>query len=64
MSKITVAVPQELLDKAQRISGQGITDTVRAGLRQMVESAAYARLRRFRGTVEFSRSWVELKDDR
>ena len=62
--KITVEVPAELLDKAQRASGTGITQTVRAGLQLMAASEAYARLLQFRGKVRFSRSVEELKDDR
>ena len=62
--KITVEVPAELLDKAQRASGTGITQTVRAGLQLMASSEAYARLLKFRGKVRFSRSAEELKDDR
>lgn len=62
--KITVEVPAELLDKAQRASGAGITQTVRAGLQLMAASEAYARLLRFRGKVRFSRSAAQLKDDR
>ncbi len=62
--KITVEVPAELLDKAQRASGAGITQTVRAGLQLMAASEAYARLLQFRGKVRFSRSVEELKDDR
>ena len=30
--KITVEVPPELLERAQRASGSGITETVRTGL--------------------------------
>jgi hypothetical protein len=62
--KITVEVPADLLDKAQRASGAGITQTVRAGLQLMAASEAYARLLQFRGKVRFSRSVEELKDDR
>jgi hypothetical protein len=62
--KITVEVPAELLEKAQRASGAGVTQTVRAGLQLMAASEAYARLLRFRGKVHFSRSVKELKDDR
>ncbi len=32
LRKITVEVPVELLDQAQRFTGSGITQTVRAGL--------------------------------
>ena len=62
--KITVEVPAELLDKAQRASGTGITQTVRAGLQLMAASEAYAQLLQVRGKVRFSRSIKELKDDR
>ena len=62
--KITVEVPADLLKKAQRASGSGVTQTVRAGLQLMAASEAYARLLHFRGKVRFSRSVEELKDDR
>jgi hypothetical protein len=62
--KITVEVPQALLEKAQRASGTGVTQTVRAGLQLVAASRTYARLRRLRGKVRFSRTAAELKADR
>jgi hypothetical protein len=62
--KITVEVPLELLEKAQRASGTGVTQTVRAGLQLVAASRTYARLRKLRGKVRFSRSVTELKADR
>lgn len=62
--KITVEVPRDLLSKAQRASGKGITQTVRTGLQLLAASQAYDRLLRSQGKVRFSRSWQELKDDR
>jgi hypothetical protein len=62
--KITVEVPPELLEKAQRASGSGITQTVRTGLQLVAASHAYARLRQFRGKVRFTRTLPELKADR
>jgi hypothetical protein len=62
--KITVEVPQDLLNKAQRASGKGITQTVRTGLQLLAASQAYDRLLQSQGKVRFSRSWQELKDDR
>jgi hypothetical protein len=62
--KITVEVPLELLEKAQRASGAGITQTVRTGLELLAASQAYARLRQLRGKVRFSRTLAELKADR
>jgi hypothetical protein len=62
--KITVEVPAELLEKAQRASGAGITQTVRTGLRLVAASETYTRLRRLRGKVRFSRTLAQLKADR
>jgi hypothetical protein len=62
--KITVEVPPELLDRAQRASGTGITETVRTGLQLVAASRTYVRLRQLRGKVRFSRSLAELKADR
>jgi hypothetical protein len=62
--KITVEVPQELLEKAQRASGTGITQTVRMGLRLVAASRTYARLRQLRGKIRFSHRLTELKGDR
>ena len=62
--KITVELPPGLLEKAQRATGSGITQTVRTGLELVAASEAYARLRQLRGKVRFSRTAAELKADR
>jgi len=62
--KITVEIPPELLEKAQRASGAGITQTVRTGLQLVAASQIYAKLRRLRGKIRFSRTSNDLKIDR
>jgi hypothetical protein len=62
--KITVEISRELLEKAQRASGTGITQTVRTGLQLVAASRTYARLRQLRGKVHFRRKLAELKADR
>jgi len=62
--KITIEVPPDLLEKAQRASGAGITQTVRAGLQLVAASRTYARLRQLRGKVRFTKTVAELKADR
>ncbi len=62
--KITVEIPQDLLEKAQQASGSGITQTIRTGLQLLAASQAYDNLRQLRGKIRFSRTWEELKDDR
>ena len=42
LRKITVKVPAGLLERAQEASGQGITETVRAGLQLVAASRVYA----------------------
>jgi len=62
--KITVEIPDELLEKAQRASGTGITQTVRTGLQLLAASQAYDRLLQLRGKVRFTRTAAELRADR
>jgi hypothetical protein len=62
--KITVEVPPDLLKKAQRASGAGITQTIRTGLQLVAASRTYARLRQLRGKVRFTKTLAELKADR
>ena len=64
LRKITVEVPVELLDQAQRSTGSSITQTVRAGLELVAASRNYPRLRQFRRKVRFFRTLAELKADR
>jgi hypothetical protein len=64
VQKITVGISPELLAKAQRATGAGITETVRTGLQLLVASEADARLRQLRGKVAFSRTAADLKADR
>lgn len=62
--KITVEVPEDLLRKAQRSTGSGITATIRAGLELVAAKRAYASLRKLRGKVKFSVSIDDLREDR
>jgi hypothetical protein len=62
--KITVEIPEALLQRAQQASGTGITQTVRTGLELLAASEAYKRLRQLRGKIHFNRTALELKDDR
>lgn len=62
--KITVEIPPELLEEAQRASGSGITQTIRTGLQLVAASQTYARLRDLRGNVRFALTAADLKDDR
>jgi len=62
--KITVQLPAELLDKAQRSSGESLTATIRKGLQLVAAGAIYDELRSLRGKVAFSVDWRKLRGDR
>ena len=62
--KITVQLPAELIEKAQRSSGQGLTATIRRGLELVAAGRAYDDVRQLRGKVKFSIDWRKLRDDR
>jgi len=62
--KVTVEIPAELLERAQKASGTGITQTIRAGLQLVAASETYAALRQMRGKFRFSRTLADLKADR
>ena len=62
--KVTVKIFHDLLRKAQRASGKGITQTVRTGLQLLAASQAYDHLLQSQGKIRFSRTWQELKGDR
>jgi hypothetical protein len=47
--RITVEVPEKLLRKAQQACGEGITQTVRTGLKLVAASLTYAQLPQLRG---------------
>lgn len=64
MRKLTVQVPADLLRRAQKSTGSGVTDTVRRGLEMVAAAKTYDELRRMRGRVNFSISLPRLREDR
>ncbi len=63
-TKITVHVPTALLERARGATGQGITGTVREGLRSVAAGEAYRKLRELRGKVRFDADLAALREDR
>lgn len=62
--KVTIEVPAELLKRARRSTGEGITATVRRGLELVAARTAYEDLRRLRGKVKLTLDLDELRRDR
>lgn len=63
MTKVTVELPVELLDRARESTGEGITGTIRRGLELVAATRAQEQLRALRGKVKFSIKIDELRDD-
>jgi hypothetical protein len=64
MRKITVEVPSADLEGAQAYTGEGVTETVRAGLKQLAAIRAQQELRKLRGTFKFTIDLDDLRKDR
>ncbi len=62
--KITVEVPEGLLERAMRSSGEGVTATVRQGLALVAAGRAYDELKELRGKVRLSLDLRSLREDR
>jgi hypothetical protein len=62
--KVTVHVDRDLLRRAQKRTGKGVTATVRHGLELVAASEAYEQLRALRGKVAFSLDLRALREDR
>ena len=62
--KVTVHLPEDLLERAQKATGEGVTETVRQGLRLVAAGEVYRRLARLRGAVRFSVDLAQLREDR
>jgi hypothetical protein len=62
--KITLEVPEELLEQALASSGEGITRTVRRGLELVAAGRAYEELRQLRGKVKLGIDLEALREDR
>ena len=52
--KVTVQLPGDLVDRAQKASGQGLTETIRQGLRLVAAGDTFRQVAKLRGAVKFS----------
>lgn len=62
--KVTLMLPEELIESALKASGANMTATVRQGLELIAASKAYASLKALRGKVKTSLDLTELRRDR
>lgn len=64
LRKITVQIPEDDLRHAQELTGEGVTETVRAGLRKLAEIQAQQEFRKLCGTFQFTIDLDALREDR
>lgn len=64
MRKVTVQVSERDLALAQELTGEGVTETVRAGLKKLIATRAQREFRKLRGTYRFALDVDELREDR
>jgi hypothetical protein len=62
--KVTVELSADLLRRAQKSSGEGVTSTIRRGLELVAAGRAYRDLRKLKGRVAFSLDLDDLREDR
>jgi hypothetical protein len=60
----TVEIPADLLERAQKATGTGVTATVREGLREVASRHAQRELTKLRGAVKFTVDLRRLREDR
>lgn len=64
LRKITVQVPEAILEKAQAYTGEGVTQTVTAALKRLASIQAQQKALALRGKVKFAVSYDEIKRER
>jgi hypothetical protein len=62
--KITIEVPEDLIDRALRSSGEGVTATIRRGLELVAAGQAYEDLKALRGKLRLGIDLERLREDR
>jgi hypothetical protein len=61
--KVTILLPEELLSQALDSTGEGISETIKMGLRLIAAGHAYDRLRKLRGAVKVSIDVSTLRNE-
>jgi hypothetical protein len=59
--KVTIMLPEELLKRALKASGEGITPTLRKGLELVAAKETYRRLLKLKGKFDLK---IDLKESR
>ena len=63
-TKVTVELPTDLLDRARKSTGEGITGTIRRGLELVASAKAQRELAALRGKVKFTLDLEQSRAER
>jgi hypothetical protein len=63
LKKLTILLPENLVRAATKATRQGITPTVRLGLKLVAARDAYETLRGLRGKIRLGIPWKQLRRD-
>jgi hypothetical protein len=64
LQKVTVQLPADLLERAQRACDDGVTGTIRRGLELVAAKDAYEAVRKLRGKLSLDLDLDALREDR
>jgi hypothetical protein len=59
LRKVTMMLPSDLVERALKASGQGLTETVRQGLNAVAAADVYDELLTLKGKVPFPENFLE-----
>ncbi|MGD0655754.1 MAG: hypothetical protein ABSA16_15560 [Thermoguttaceae bacterium] len=62
--KVTIMLPEELIEKAMKASGEGLTPTLRRGLQLVAAKEAYCGLLKLKGKFDLGLDYEQVKKDR
>jgi hypothetical protein len=62
--KITVMLPEDLIKKAVKASGEGLTPTLRRGLELVAAKEVYSGLLKLKGKCDLGLDYEQVKKDR
>ena len=63
LKKVTVMLPEDLLQRATKASGLGVTPTIRKGLENIAGLNPYEELLKLEGTYKFSINIDDMRRD-
>ena len=62
--KVTIMLPEDLIERALKASGEGLTPTLRKGLELMAAKGAYQGLLKLRGKFDLGLDYDQVKKER